>query len=154
SLLLGHWLREASFSGVEQLVRYGARALGVGQSFGDDALGYFTERLDPAVTRAALIGILHRAKRNKAFQNSPFLGLPIDGPTAGRSSSPVCALCRPRYNAAQRLLGYYHHLATVSVVGTDLSLPLDAEPYGPGDSEYAAGQRLLQRALAHLGVRF
>ncbi|MGB9606441.1 MAG: transposase [Bryobacteraceae bacterium] len=28
------------------------------------------------------------------------------------------------------------------------------EPYGAGDSEYAAGQRLLRRAVAHLGRRF
>ena len=41
-----------------------------------------------------------------------------------------------------------------SVVGTGLSLPFDAEPYGPGDSEYAAGQRLLVRAVSQLGARF
>jgi hypothetical protein len=35
-----------------------------------------------------------------------------------------------------------------------LSLPFDAEPYGPGDSEYAAGQRVLLRALSQLGPRF
>src|SRR2546429_1339870 len=28
-----------------------------------------------------------------------------------------------------------------TVVGGDLTLPADVEPYGPGDSEYAAGQR-------------
>ena len=71
------------------------RALGVYQSFGDDTLSYFTERLDPARMRAALIDILRRAKRNKAFHNSPFLGLAIDGTTAGRSSSPGCRLCDP-----------------------------------------------------------
>jgi len=37
---------------------------------------------------------------------------------------------------------------------TGLSLPFDAEPYGPGDSEYAAGQRLLARARSQLGARF
>jgi hypothetical protein len=42
----------------------------------------------------------------------------------------------------------------ISVVGTGLSLPFDIEPYGPGDSEYSAGQRLLRRAVAHLGPRF
>ena len=31
------------------------------------------------------------------------------------------------------------------VVGTGLTLPLDVEPYGPGDSEYNAAQRLLRR---------
>jgi hypothetical protein len=31
---------------------------------------------------------------------------------------------------------------------------LDVEPYGRGDSEYAAGQRLLQRTLRQVGPRF
>jgi hypothetical protein len=155
ALVLGRLLREPSFHGVEQLVRSSAcRALGVYQSFGDDALSYFTERLDPARMRAALIDILRRAKRNKTFHNSPFLGLAIDGTTAGRSSSPGCALCRPQRNAKKEVIGYAHQQATISVVGTGLSLPFDAEPYGPGDSEYAAGQRLLARAVDQLGARF
>ena len=155
ALVLGRLLRETSFHGVEQLVRSSAcRALGVYQSFGDDALSYFTERLDPARMRAALIDILRRAKRNKAFHNSPFLGLAIDGTTAGRSSSPGCGLCRPQRNAKKEVIGYAHQQATISVVGTGLSLPFDAEPYGPGDSEYAAGQRLLARAVSQLGARF
>jgi hypothetical protein len=80
ALVLGRLLREPSFHGVEQLVRSAAcRALGVYQSFGDDTLSYFTERLDLARMRAALIDILRRAKRNKAFHNSPFLGLALDG---------------------------------------------------------------------------
>ena len=45
-------------------------------------------------------------------------------------------------------------LALVSVVGAGLTLPVDVEPYGPGDSEYAAAQRLLRRAIQHLGPRF
>jgi hypothetical protein len=155
ALILGRLLREPSFHGVEQLVRSAAcRALGVYQSFGDDALSYFTERLDPARARAALIDTLHRAKRNKAFHNSAFLGLAIDGTSAGRSSTQGCALCRPQCNAKKEVIGYNHQLATISVVGTGLSLPFDAEPYGPGDSEYAAGQRLLIRAVSQLGVRF
>jgi len=155
ALVLGRLLREPSFHGVEQLVRSSAcRALGVYQSFGDDTLSYFTERLDPACTRAALIDTLRRVKRNKAFQNSAFLGLAIDGTSAGRSSTPGCALCRPQRNAKKEVIGYGHQLATISVVGTGLSLPFDAEPYGPGDSEYAAGQRLLSRAVSQLGPRF
>jgi len=39
-------------------------------------------------------------------------------------------------------------------VGTGLTLPLDVEPYGPGDSEYNAGRRLLRRAVDNLGRRF
>jgi hypothetical protein len=41
-----------------------------------------------------------------------------------------------------------------SVVGGDLILPVDVEPYGPGDSEYRAGQRLLARVRQNLGARF
>ena len=50
------------------------------------------------------------------------------------------------------MIGFSHQLATISVVGTGLSLPFDAEPYGPGDSEYAAGQRLLARAVSQLEI--
>jgi hypothetical protein len=42
----------------------------------------------------------------------------------------------------------------ISIVGTGLTLPVDVEPYGAGDSEYAAAQRLLPRTVAHLGPRF
>lgn len=155
SMLVARVLRETSFLAVEQLVHSSVcRALCVAQAFGDDALGYFTERLDPAVTRAALIDSLHRAKRNKAFQDAPFIGLAIDGTTAGRSTCQGCVWCRPLRNAKKEVIGYCHQLATISVVGAGLSLPFDAEPYGPGDSEYSAGQRLLARAAAGLGARF
>jgi len=153
--LVGQLLREWSDNGLEALVRSRARrALGVSTDFGDDTLGYFTERLDPAPTRAAIVQVVRRAKRNKAFDNSRFIGLAIDGTTAGRCQKETCALCRPLRNAQKQILGYQRHLAMLSVVGTGLSLPLDVEPYGPGDSEYAAGQRLLRRAAGHLGVRF
>ena len=42
----------------------------------------------------------------------------------------------------------------ISVVGAGLTLPVDVEPYGPGDTKYAAAQRLLRRAVEHLGPRF
>lgn len=155
AMLISRLLRETSFHAVEQLVRSSAcRALGVSTAFGDDALGYFTERLDPAPIRAALRDTVRLAKRNKAFDNCRFIGLAIDGTTAGRSSSPECTLCRPFRNAKKEVIGYHHHFAAISVVGTGLSLPFDVEPYGPGDSEYAAGQRLLARAVNALGVRF
>ena len=155
SMLLARILREISFHAVEQLVHSAScTVLGVQRTFGDDALGYFTERLDPAVTRAALADTLQRAKRNKAFENARFIGLAIDGTTAGHSSQHGCDLCRAQHNTKKEVIGYSHQLATISVVGAGLSLPFDGEPYGPGDSEYAAGQRLLARAMAELGPRF
>jgi len=155
SLLIGQLLRASAFLAVERLVRSSVRrALRVSPSFGDDALGYFTERLDPTPTRAALVGILRQAKRNKAFETSGGIGLAVDGTSVGRCVTSRCPLCRPYRNADHQIVGYRHHLALISVVGTGLSLPFDVEPYGSGDSEYAAGQRLLMRAIHQLGARF
>jgi hypothetical protein len=42
----------------------------------------------------------------------------------------------------------------ISVVGVKLTLPFDVEPYGPGDSETRAAQRLLSRAVKAIGTRF
>jgi len=155
TILLGQLLRESSFHALESLVGSNRRrSLGVSRKFGDDALGYFTERLDPRPTRQAAIQIVRQAKRNKAFQNSPVVGLALDGTTAGRSREKQCSLCRPLRNAAKQIVGYRHHLVMLSVVGTGLSLPMDVEPFGPGDSEYAAGQRLLRRLFPELGTRF
>jgi hypothetical protein len=143
-LLIGQVLRACSFLAVERLVRASARrALAVSRSFSDDALDYFTERLDPTVTRVALARVLHRAKRNKAFETSAGIGLAVDGSTVGWCASAGCSLCRPHRNADDEITGYQHHVVLASVVGTELSLPFDVEPYGPGDSEYAAGQSML-----------
>lgn len=155
SLLIGQVLRACSFLAVERLVRSAARqALAVSRSFSDDALDYFTERLDPTFTRAALACVLHQAKRNKAFETSGGIGLAVDGSTVGWCASSGCSLCRPYRNKDKEVAGYRHHVVLATVVGTGLSLPFDVEPYGPGDSEYAAGQRLLRRAIELLGGRF
>lgn len=155
ALLIGQVLREWSFHGVEALVRSPARrALRVARRFGDDTLGYFTERLDPGPTRAALARVVQRAKRNKAFDDSRWIGVAIDGTGAGHSQVAHCALCHPLRAADARVVGSLHHLCVITVVGTGLSLPFDVEPYGPGDSEYAAGQRLLRRAVGAVGRRF
>jgi hypothetical protein len=154
ALLIGHILREWSYHGGEALVRSPARrALPVARGFGDDALAYFTERLDPGPTRAALAGAVRQAKRNKAFAASPWLGLALDGTGAGRCRAEGCEYCHARRDAGAEVRDYLHHCCVVSVVGTGLTLPIDVEPYKPGDSEYGAGQRLLGRAGAALGRR-
>ncbi len=123
-------------------------------TFGDDALVYFTERLSPECLRETTVGVVKKAKRNKAFQDSRWIGLALDGSGMGRSQDKRCAGCRPVRNKKKEIVGYHHQTVMVSVVGTGLSLPLDVEPYGPGDSEYAAGQRLLHRTVHNLGTRF
>ena len=50
--------------------------------------------------------------------------------------------------------GSLHHFVLISVVGAGLALLVDVEPYGPCDSEYAAKQRILRRAVEYLGPRF
>jgi hypothetical protein len=155
ALLVGQILRQSSFHAVEALVRSSARrALSILTPFCDDTLGYFTERLDPRPTRQALLSLLRGAKRNKAFDDCRWIGLAIDGTGAGWRTQQGCSLCRPRRNTQKQILGYQHSFVMISVVGTGLSLPFDGEPYGPGDSEYAAGQRLLRRVIGGLGKRF
>lgn len=153
--LIGYLLRECSNHAIEALARSPARHnAGLSRSFGDDTLAYFTERLDPTPTRQVLVSVLKRTKRNKAFDNCSFIGLALDGTGTCRSQKQRCHLCRPRYNARHEVCGYSHHLSLITVVGTGLSLPFDVEPYGPGDSEYSASRRLLERAVHSLGPRF
>lgn len=155
ALVLGQILRECSFHGVEALVRSPARrALRVARGFGDDTLAYFTERLDPGPTRTALAATLRRAKRNKAFRRSGWIGVAVDGTGAGHRQAEGCRLCHPVRDAEGAVRGYLHHVVMISVVGTGVPLPFDVEPYGPGESEYGAGQRLLQRAVGQVGRRF
>jgi hypothetical protein len=144
-----------SFLRLERLAHSPVRAeLGLATPFGEDALAYCTERMDPEATRVALATALHQAKRNKAFENSRFIGLALDGTGAGRTHKNPCPLCDPIKDAQGETHGSLHRFALIGVVGTGLTLPADVEPYGPGDSEYAAAQRLLRRAVDHLGPRF
>lgn len=136
ALLIGQILRECSFAAVEALVCSSARpALRVSRTFGDDTLSYFVERADPNATRRAAVAAIGRAKRNKAFDGSRLIGLALDGTRAGGSAEKICSLCRPTKNRKDEIIGYHHSVVMISVVGTGLSLPLDVEPYGPGDSE-------------------
>ena len=118
AMMAGQFLRQTAFHAVEAIARTARlRKTGIEQRFGDDALGYFTEHADPAPTRQALIDVLHRAKRNKTFQDSPSIGLAVDGTTVGRCSQEGCRWCRPYRNDKKEIVGYRHHLAMISVVG-------------------------------------
>jgi hypothetical protein len=155
AVVIGHILRVVSFLRLEWLAHSPVRAeSGWKHPFGDDVLAYCTERMDPETTRVALAATLRQAKRNKAFENSRFIGLALDGTGAGRTYKEPCRLCDPLRNAQGEGHGSLHHFVLLSVVGAGLTLPIDVEPYGPGDSEYAAAQRLLRRAVEHLGPRF
>src|SRR5438309_2286080 len=107
AFIAGQLLRQTSFHSVEGLVHAAPlRNLGVTAEFGDDTLAYFSERLDPAPTRQALTAVLHRAKRNKAFESSAHIGLALDGTTVARCQEKGCELCRPRRDAHKQIIGY------------------------------------------------
>lgn len=155
ALLLGSFLRLGSANRLEWLARFGHRKdLGLTRKSGDDALAYFTERVDPQIIRHRSAATLKLAKCNKVFDEVAFIGLAIDGTGAGRTLKPACPLCHPITGSKKNVTGHNHHFAMVSVVGTGITLPFDVEPYKPGDSEYAAGKRLRKRAVSHLGPRF
>lgn len=156
AVVIGHILRVTSFLRLEWLAHSPVCAeLGLRGPFGDDTLAYCTTRMDPEVTRVALANVLRQAKRNKAFENSRFIGLAVDGTGAGHTRQQPCPLCDPVKDGQGEVHGHLHHFVLISVVGVGgLTLPVDVEPYGPGDSEYAAAQRLLRRVVDHVGPRF
>ena len=155
ALLLGGILRVVSANRLEWLANFGhLKDLGLTRKFGDDALAYFTERVDPEVIRHRAAETLKLAKYNKVFEEAAFIGLAIDGTGAGHTTKTPCPLCHPIRDSNDKVTGHNHYFVMISVVGTGITLPFDVEPYAPGDSEYAAGKRLLQRAVSHLGPRF
>ena len=106
AVMIGHILRELSFLRLEWLAHSPVCAeLGLQGPFGDDALAYCTARMDPETTRAALAAALHHAKRNKAFENSRFIGLPLDGARAGHTYKEPCPLCDPIKDPRERCMG-------------------------------------------------
>ncbi len=155
ALLISAILRVNSASRLEWLARAaGPKELSLSTGFGDDALAYFTERVDAEVIRRRAAATLKLAKYNKVFEQTAFLGLAIDGTGAGRTTKEPCPLCHPVKNAQGEVISHIHHFVMISVVGAGITLPFDIEPYPPGDSEYGAGKRLLKRAVGHLGPRF
>ena len=165
ALLVAYVVRDGAFHAVEALVRSRARrALGVRQGFGDDTVAYLTERLDVGATRAALVTAVRQTKRRGGFDAVTAIGLVLDGTTVGRCPTVRCRWCQPIVvpattatgtpRAVGTVVGQHHKLSLLAVVGGPLVLPVDLEPYGPGDSEVGASLRVLDRGVAALGPRF
>ena len=139
SLLLGGILRTVSANRLEWLANFGDRNdLGLTRQFGDDALACFTERVDPEVIRRRAAQTLKLAKANKVsaqeflkahFKGTAFIGLAIDGTTAGHTTKKPCPFCHPIKDAKDKIVGYNHQIVMISVVGAGISLPFDVEPY-------------------------
>jgi len=162
-LLIGRIMRLSAFHGIEMLVRAQPAALGIGRSFGDDTLGYFTQRLAAATTRKALLDSLRLAKRNKVFEDTVLIGIALDGSTTSMCAKEKCSLCHPLLNEDREVPGYVHKFSMAGIVGAGITLPFDVEPYAPTggespcaptNSELAASHRMLQRVVEGLGPRF
>ena len=110
--------------------------------------------MNPEVIRHRSTETLKLAKYNKVFEEAAFIGLAVDGTGAVRTTQEACSLCHPIKDSKDNVTGHNHLLVMISVVGAGITLPFDGEPYQPHDSEYAAGKRLLKRAVSHLGPRF
>lgn len=155
AMVIGTILRKNSHHGLEALARGQARSsLKIGRQFGDDALAYFTERLDPDPLRQALAGVLRQAKRNKAFDSSYWIGFILDGTGVARCSRPACPHCLAVRNKEKEVSGYHHKFSLGCVTAGGLVLPLDVEPQPPGQGELTASRRLLRRMAQTLGPRF
>jgi len=130
AVVIGHILRVASFLRLEWLAHSPVCAeLGLQGPFGDDAPAHCTACMQPETPRAALAAALHQAKRNKAFENSRYIGLAVDGTGAGRTYKEPCPMCDPIKDAKGEVHGHLHHFVLVSVVGVGgLTLPVDLEP--------------------------
>jgi hypothetical protein len=153
-LIASRILRISAFLGIERWVGLARRGFGLKHGFGDDALGYFTERLDAERLRGALCTVVRRAKRNKAFDHASRIGLGLDGTGLGRSRRRHCELCHPHRNSEKEITGYLHKTVGASLLAGDLTLPLDIEYYLPQENELAAAKRLLPRVLSSCAIRF
>jgi len=154
SFLIGTLLRRNSFHALEALAHSAARQnLKISRKFGDDTLGYFTQRLAPAPLRQALVSVLRQAKRNKAFDQTLWIGLILDGSGAARSSRRACRSCLPIRQQGE-LVGYNHKFSLACLTAGGLVLPVDVQPYPLGGGELAASRTLLKRLVGSLGPRF
>lgn len=154
SILIGTVLRENSFHALEALAHSPARqSLKIQLKFGNDTLGYFTQRLATGPLRQALVSVLRRAKRNKAFDSALWIGLILDGTGVARSTRRGCRYCLPIQNQGE-ITGHNHKFSLACVTAAGLVLPADVQPYPPGGGELAASRTMLRRLVGSLGPRF
>jgi len=88
ALWMGVLLRRGSFACVEALVRSPARrALGVSRRFGNHALPYFSERLDPADTESAALTAVRQSRKAGGTR-----------PSTSAAPSRLAPPCAPSYS--------------------------------------------------------
>jgi len=147
-----HALRLGSFNALEQQFRIPQRWdpwVGALKPSAD-TLGYALERYDPDPIRRMLTRIGQQAKRKKAlrrlYPDAYWVGA-LDGVETLKSRKRHCLTCCTREIevGGQTVTEYYHRDVVLQLVGVLPAFPLDQEAVLPGETETAAGLRLLER---------
>lgn len=115
-----------------------------------DTVAYALERCDPEPLRMMLAETARMAKRKKVFQrlypDSYWVGA-LDGIETYKSKKGYCSNCCQRNVGTEEepVIEYYHREVLLQLVGVTPAYILDEEPVLPGETEAAAGARLLER---------
>jgi len=115
-----------------------------------DTVAYALERCDPEPLRMMLAGAAQLAKRKKVFErlypDSHWVGA-LDGIETYKSRKGCCATCCRRNVGTEQepIIEYYHREVVLQLVGVTPACILDEEAVLPGETEAAAGVRLLER---------
>lgn len=115
-----------------------------------DTVAYALERCDPAPLRMMLAGTASMAKRKKVFQrlysDAYWVGA-LDGIETYKSKKRCCSACCQRNMGTEQepIIEYYHREVALQLVGVTPACILDEEAVLPGETETAAGVRLLER---------
>lgn len=115
-----------------------------------DTVAYALERCDPEPLRMMLADVARQGKRKKVFQrrypDSHWVGA-LDGIETYKSKKGCCSTCCQRNIGTEKepIIEYYHREVVLQLVGVTPACILDEEPILPGETETAAGVRLLER---------
>lgn len=115
-----------------------------------DTVAYALERCDPEPLRMILADAARLAKRKKVFErlypDAYWVGA-LDGIETYKSKKGCCATCCQRNVGTERepIIEFYHREVALQLVGVTPACILDEEPVLPGETEAAAGVRLLER---------
>lgn len=138
-----------------------------------DTLAYSLVKMVPETARAALVGVVRRAERNKVFRegwHGALRFVAIDGWEPICSRSRHCEACLTREvslgkNREQKVTEYYHRFVVALLLDDKLEVVLDVEPVRnmdvrieQGDAnvsghegELTAAKRLVQRLRSTYG---
>jgi hypothetical protein len=152
SVLVMLLTRLGSFNALEQTHTSGFWRRWLGASLPSaDTLGRVAATMDAQGVRHIQQEVYAQLKRSKAIQ-PPWHGLMVavlDGHESHATFRRCCAGCLQRtiHTSQGDRTQYYHRAVTLSLVGRDVCLGLDAEPQRPGEDEVAAAVRVLDRVL-------